>query len=309
MPRIKAILEPVAGSALQKKASMSGGDSPHMGASVTQREIADWLPWRGSPDSDLLGDLGMLTGRSRDLVRNHGIASGVLQTQGDNVVGTGFRLSSTPDYRALARDKEWAEEWSTDVEAKWRSHANTKDIDAGHCLHFDGLTHQVFNGGFLNGEAIALPLWMPGTGGRYATKFQIIEADRLSNPNGRMDTDTLRAGIEIDPRGRPLAYWIQKAHPGDAYLSYSAVSQEWERIPAETAWGRPRVIHVHDKERSGQTRGKPALSAVLMQFKMFDQYTRTELQAAIVNAMIAAFIETPLEGEQIAAMFGGDVTS
>jgi len=309
MPRLKAIVEPAAATVPTRKSYVSGGESAHMGASVTQKEIADWLPWRGSADSDLLPELGMLSGRSRDLARNHGIAAGALQTQGDNVVGTGYRLSATPDYRALGRDKAWAEEWSNSVEAQWRSHAHTRNIDAAHCLMFDGLTRQIFNGGFLNGEAIVLPLWMPGTGGRFATKFQVIEADRLSNPNGRMDSDTLRGGIEQDRLGRPLAYWIQKAHPGDAFLGWSSVSQEWERIPSETAWGRLRVIHVHDKERSGQSRGKPTLTSVLMQFKMFDQYTRTELQAAIVNAMIAAFIETPLEGEQVAGMFGGDVTS
>ncbi|MCL5745017.1 MAG: phage portal protein [Acidobacteria bacterium] len=299
-----------ASTELRKAAYVSGAESAHMGASYTQKEIADWLPWRGSPDSDLLPDLPMLSGRSRDLVRNHGIAAGALQTQADNVVGTGYRLSATPDYRALGRDKEWAEEWSNGVEALWRSHANTRNCDAAHCLMFDGLTRQIFNGGFLNGEAIVLPLWLPGTGGQFATKFQVIEADRLSNPNGRLDTDMLRGGVEQDRLGRPLAYWIQKSHPGDAYLlGLSPVSQEWQRIPAETPWGRPRVIHVHDKERSGQSRGKPTLSSVLMQFKMFDQYTRTELQAAIVNAMIAAFIETPLDGEHLTAMFGGDVTS
>jgi hypothetical protein len=42
----------------------------------------------------------------------------------------------------------------------------------------------------------------------------------------------------------------------------------WERIPANTAWGRKRVIHAHDKARAGQNRGIPALAAVMQQFKV-----------------------------------------
>lgn len=40
-------------------------------------------------------------------------------------------------------------------------------------------------------------------------------------------------------------------------------------------------------------------------FKMLDHYERSELQAAIVNAMIAAFIETPMDGESLNELFGG----
>jgi capsid protein len=63
----------------------------------------------GSPDSDLLEELPTLVSRSRDLARNHGVASGAIQTLVDNVVGTGLRLSALPDYKALGKDKEWAD--------------------------------------------------------------------------------------------------------------------------------------------------------------------------------------------------------
>ena len=81
--------------------------------------------------------------------------------------------------------------------------------------------------------------------------------------------------------------------------------QKWQRIPVRTRFGRQRVIHVHDKERTGQNRGKPILSAIMPLFKMLDHYERSELQASVVNAMIAAFVETPLDGESISELFGG----
>ena len=116
-----------------------------------------------------------------------------------------------------------------------------------------------------------------------------------------MDTKTLRGGIEIDRYGAPVAYYIRKDHPGDLW----AGTASWERIAAFTPFGRRRVLHVHDITRIGQSRGKPVLTSIMPMFKMLDHYERSELQAAIVNAMIAAFIETPMDAESINELFGG----
>ena len=41
-------------------------DTSHKAASQTLREIASWLPGRGSADSDLLPELDTIVARSRD---------------------------------------------------------------------------------------------------------------------------------------------------------------------------------------------------------------------------------------------------
>lgn len=283
--------------------------SAHEGASLTSRELASWQPFGGSADSDLLPERSTLVARTRDLVRNNGIASGALETLKDNIVGTGLRLSATPDYRWLEQTPEWAEEWSSNVESEWRSYAETTNCDAAGCLDFHGMTSQVLRGSVINGEALALALWLPDEKYRFATKLQLIEPDRLSNPKFKNDSTDHRGGIDIDPYGRPLNYHIRKSHPGDTFLTLNPEDYEWDMIPAETEWGRKRVLHVHDRERTGQSRGKPLFASILTQFKMLDNYQRTELQAAIVNAMIAAFIETPLDPQSVAELFGGDVNS
>ncbi len=280
-------------------------DTAHRAASLTARELSSWRPMPGSPDADLLDELPTLVSRSRDLARNHGVASGAIQTLVDNVVGTGLRLSALPDYKALGKDKEWADNWSRRTEALWRSWAETTECDAARSLTFTGLTTQVFRSGLINGEALALPLWLPNRGQIFSTTIQLVEPDRLGNPNNRLNNATIRGGIEIDSYGAPTAYWIAKTHPGDQLLGVSDSSLQYERIPTRTRFGRQRVIHVHDKERTGQSRGKPVFTSIMPLFKLLDHYERSELQAAVVNAMIAAFIETPLDGESISEMFGG----
>jgi lambda family phage portal protein len=281
-------------------------DTAHRAASLRARELASWLPLMGSADSDLLSELPTLVSRSRDLTRNHGVAAGAIQTLVDNVIGTGLRLSVTPDYRVLGKSKEWADDWARSVESEWRAWAESTECDAARALNFSGLTALVFRSSLVNGEALALPLWLE-RGGRYATAVQLVESDKLSNPSGAQDSKTLRSGIEIDTYGAALAYHIRKTHPGDAYIGYGRDQDEWERIPARTDFGRLRMLHIHDKERTGQHRGKPILTSIMPMFKMLDHYERSELQAAVVNAMIAAFIETPLDGEAIGEMFGGSV--
>lgn len=280
-------------------------DTAHRAASLTARELSSWRPVAGSPDADLLGELPTLVSRSRDLTRNHGVAAGAVQTLTDNVVGTGLRLSALPDYKALGKNKEWADNWSRKTEALWRSWADTTECDAARSLTFNGLTTQMFRSGLINGEALALPLWLPQRGQTFATTLQLVEPDRLGNPGDRLNDTKIRGGIEVDCYGAPLAYWIAKSHPGDRLFGVNDSSLKYERIPIRTRFGRQRVIHVHDKERTGQHRGKPILTSVMPMFKMLDHYERSEMQAAVVNAMIAAFIETPLDGESISELFGG----
>lgn len=274
--------------------------------SLSHPDMRRWWPLAGSADADLLPELGTIRSRSRDLSRNHGVAEGALQTQADNIVGCGLRLKSRPVAKALGWTQEQAETWSNDVEMRWQAWWNSPWCDAARSLTGDGLTTQIFRGAWLNGEGLALPIWRPRPGAPAATCLQVIEADRLGNPNHQPNTARLRNGIELDEFGAPLAYWIRKAHPGDRFWLSGGFSSDAQRIPAYTPWGRPRVIHVHDRERAGQSHGKPALSSVLRQFKVLGDFTNAELKAAVVNAMVALVTESSIEQEGLVELLSGN---
>jgi len=276
--------------------------SAYLAASLDHPDMRRWQPAVASADADLLPERQTMAARSRDLTRNSGVAEGALQTITDNVIGVGLRLVSTPDYRLLGKDKDWAEEWSTQVESLWRTWAEAMDCDAGRSLDFTGLTIQVFRSGWLNGEGLALPLWLPRPGVRFNLRLQVIDPERLSNPIGRMNGPRLREGIEIDEYGAPQAYHIRRAHPGDRIMAAAGDLLTWERVPAFTDWGRRRVIHAHDRERAGQSRGKPSLASVMRQFKVLRDFTDAELKAAVVNAKVAMLTESNLSPEAVAEL-------
>lgn len=277
-------------------------DTSHFAASRRAREMRNWLPSLESADAELLGENTTIAARSYDLERNNGIAGGAIRTQVDNIVGTGLRLAAKPDYRILGKSKEWAAEWSRTTEAKWRTFADSTDFDAARQLNFGGMTVLQLRSAFLAGEGLGLAMWLPDRpGAKWATAIQAIDPARLGSPTGFMLTRTMRDGIELNDMGEPIAYHIRKTHPGEMF---GLGDETFERVEARTPFGRRRVIHLYEKLRAGQTRGKAIFASVMGAFKMLDRYQSSELQATVANALIAAFIETPMRGEDIAELFG-----
>jgi len=281
----------------------------HHAASADDLAMHGWNPISLSADADLLPELDTLVARSRDLTRNNGLVAGGMQTLRDNIVGAVLKLSASPDYRLLGWTREQSLEWENITEAKFRSWAETTEIDAARSLNLLGLTLQALGGTLTNGDALALPIWLPRRGARWNTRLMMVEADRLSTPTSLMFREDIRAGIQFDKYGAPTAYHILKKHPGDkyAFLGLAALGgMEWDRIPAFTAWGRRRVIHLHDKERSGQSRGKPIIAAVMKEFHMAGKYSSNELQASVASSLVAAFLESDLGQDGAAQLFGDD---
>ncbi len=313
MPPVPLILGPDGQPARRAETASERPDTAHRAASFVSQELSSWLPRNGSADADLLPELEQIRARSRDISRNHGFASGAMQTHLDNVIGSGLKLSAKPDWRALGIDAAVAREWGRAVEGEFRSWAEHPGFwcDATRHTTFAGLLGQAYRSELLNGESLALPLWLPDRGGPYATCIQMVEPDRLSNPYGEPDTDRLRAGVHLDEYGAALGYWIQRAHPGDWMWSMERMSDlyEWDYVPRETAWGRRRVIHTFERERIGQTRGRPIITSILETLRMLDHFERTELQAAVINAMFAAFLESPFDRELTSQALGAEVSA
>lgn len=281
----------------------------HQGAAYDDLAMHGWNPVAASADADLLGDLETLVARSRDLTRNNGLVAGARQTLKDNIVGATLKLSASPDYRLLGWDRKKSLAWENIAEAKFRSWADTPEIDAGRTLNLIGLTHQVLSASLLDGDAIVIPKWLPRPGDQWKTKLMVVEADRLATPPHLSSNPNIRAGIEFDDNGAPVNYYVLKKHPGDAFAIPGALTAQpgdFEKIPAFTPWGRRRVIHLHDKERTGQSRGKPIISAVMREFHMAGKYSANELQASVASSLVAAFLESDLGPESAAQLFGDD---
>lgn len=276
----------------------------HRAADRFSREMGGWNPSLLSADAAWLPDRDAAVARTWDLVRNNGLASGAVQRQVDAVIGSEFRLSYRPDYTVLGKSASWARGFAREVEAAFRSVAyDVRGImDAGGRHTLPGQLGLSFRHVLGDGETVVLPQWIERPGTPWRTCFQVIDPDRLSNPNFGMDTDDCRGGVEVDEYGAPVAYNIQVSHPADVWGAGN--QRRWERVPRFTPWGRFRVLHHFEAEEAGQTRGKSRFVSVLERFKMEDRWSRTELQAALINAVFAATVESPFDPSMFDQMLG-----
>jgi len=293
----------------RSRASMLVGASntPYDAADQRGDHMADWNPYLGSPDGELNMYRDRIVSRVRDLVRNDGWASGAVTRILDNAIGANFRPIFKPDYQALAAhtgikgfDHVWADEYGQALEAAWRTWANDvgRYCDAQRNLTVAQIMRLAFRHKIIDGDALAVLHWLPGRIGegraRYATTIQVVDPDRLSNPQLKFDAETMRGGVEIDAYGAAVAYHIRKAHQGDYFSAAKAVT--WERIEKETSWGRPIVVHDFDHDRAAQHRGGSGIFApVVQRLKMLVKYDGAELDASIINAIFGAYIESPFD--------------
>lgn len=293
--------------------------APYDAADIYSPQMAAWRPYLGSPDWETNPYRDRMVARARDVERNDGWARGGITKILDNVIGAQFRPISKPDYRALAYytgnsafDPTWADEFGHAIDSCWR----TWSEDVGHycdgmqCLSVPQLFWVAMRHKLIDGDALAVMLWRPDLLGpgraRYATAVQLIDPDRLSNPQLRFDQNSMRGGVEVDQYGVPTGYWIRQAHQGDWFSA--AKSVHWDHFPRRTEWGRPIVVHDYDHDRAAQHRGGAGvLVPILQRLKMLVKYDTVELDAAIINAIFSAYVKSPYDQEMVEdALTAGD---
>lgn len=301
---IPALID-ASGAPLRRARASAGraGATAYQGADQFSQELASWWPASGSADRDVLSEQRLIVDRIRDLERNNGWVSGALSRELDQVIGYNFRPEPRPDHRALGIGLDDAAQLGDAFEQEWTLWANDPQrfCDATRHDNWHGLAGQMFRHRARDGECLAVLLWRP-RGGRFNTCLRVIDPDRLSNPLGRPDDEFLRAGVVLDGDGAATGYHIQRGHPRDVGITTAGL--EWDFVARETKWGRPLAIHDFDRRRADQHRGQSDLAAMVKTMKMAESYQGAELQTAVLNALLAAFIESPFDHEFLMEMLG-----
>jgi lambda family phage portal protein len=309
MPAAPALID-VHGQALApaKPRAGLGGPArnffPYDASNLFSAETDGWMPWIQSPDQEINIFRDRMVARSRDLRRNDGWASGGITALLDEIIGSHFRLSSQPDYRALslfdkAFDDKWAAEFKHAFEARFRAFAEDPNFycDSQQQLSFVQLMRLGLSCKLVDGEDLIKLDYNPDQVGygaaQYATSILVIDPDRLSNPMEEVDTYNRRGGVQIDDRGIPQGYHVRRAHQGDWFGAVQ--SMQWDFVPRRTDWGRPIIVHDFDRERVDQHRGVPIYVPVMNRMKMITTSDRAALQAAVLNSIFSLSVTSPYD--------------
>lgn len=279
------------------------------GAGQFNRETAMWQPSMRSPDNIINLAKPLADSRSRDSGRNDGYVSGAVSYTKDSIVGAQYRLNARPNVRFLSTlnkgfDEEWSEEFQQVIEARFSllGESDSAWLDASRVNPFTAMVRLAVGIYVFSGEFIGTCEWIREAARPANTAIQFVSPDRLCNPYGRMDTRTLRRGVEKDLRGKALSYWFRM---GDAFDPYpDDFAYRWTNVPAEKPWGRKQVIHIREQQLPDQTRGLSDMVAALKNMRMTKKFQEVTLQNAVINASYAAAIESELPSEAIAAALG-----
>lgn len=288
----------------QKLKMINSGYGEH-GASTKKKSLIGWLTRSGSVLEDIERNIPKLRERSRDLYMGAPFATGALKTIRTNVVGSGLKLNAQIDYEYLGMTLEEADEWETKVEREFELWANSVHCDVQRMNNFYELQQLAFISQLMSGDSFVLLPLIPRPNLPYDIRIQIIEADRVCNPDSKVSfkDNKIINGVEIDSKGEVVAYHIAQQHPNT--ISFS--KNKWTRVRKFGATtGRPNVIHLMESERPEQRRGIPILAPVIESLKQLTRYTEAELMAAVVSGMYTVFIKSENPQNEVPGQFIGD---
>jgi lambda family phage portal protein len=248
-----------------------GGKRNFAGASLS-RLTASLQGYSLAINADLDTALVILRSRARQLCANHEYAKRFLTLVEDNLIG---ECGPTLQVRAkMSNGQQLDKVANSAIETHWWRWSQMCDIRGLSDLPM--LLQSMASSVARDGE-ILIRL-VRGKDLAYGLKLQLLEADRLDESlNTKLaNGNTVRMGVEVDKRLKPVAYWLKTAHPGENYGDQYRI--ERERVPAAD------IIHVFRPVRAEQVRGYSWFHAVIFRSAMLQGYEEAAIVAARVGA-------------------------
>lgn len=308
LDRLIAAVDPArAARRLHARAAFQAFSAPgHDGAAASPLNSGRWSSATPrSADADTVRALPRQRGESRELARTNPIAAGAIRTNLDRVVGTGLVPVFEPDRAILGWSEDQAAEWKATASREFSLWADSKECTLDGQQTFYERQALVLGSRLESGDCFTLlPDAAPTSSQPYRLRLQLIEADRVGNPLGRMSDPTIVAGVRVDASsGAPSAYHVYHRHPGSAAALADRLAGRW--VTAIGPSGRRRILHHYRPTRPEQTRGIPYLAPVIQAIKDLGRYTEAEITAAVLSAFYTVFIESEA-GTSPAPVFGAD---
>lgn len=254
-------------------------------AALQSRLTSGWRPINTALDWDLRTQLPVLRARSRDLSQNDPwvrrflsmVSSNVVGPQGFNLQVQSFDYSSdgTKRYDRMANETIEAEFW------KWAKPSTCTVTGKDSFNSFLSLYVKALA---RDGEVLVRKIKGPSAGNKYNFALQLLDIDRLDENKNEVlgNGNIIKMGVELNSYGRPVAYHIKTAHPGEIVQSTN-VGFVYERIPAEDCY------HHFIADRPEQNRGVPWLHAAMLRLNNLGGYEEAAVIAARVGASQMGF--------------------
>jgi len=213
------------------------------------------------------------------------------------VVGSGLRLRPQPFWDIIDPNKnispEQRAEWEKNTEQRYRLWGKSYSPEYNTRRNLPQLSRACFDYLLQDGEYFVLFRYA-NTREQNPLTLQIIPPENIMGGYTNKPGHEVVNGIEYDANGEAVAYFIHDDSTGKTIR----VPRFGERS------GRVIMLHNFLSTNEKQRRGVPYLASCIQELIKLGQYEDLEIQAAIVNALFAVWVETP-EGMEPAAPISG----
>jgi len=233
------------------------------------------------PVEILWKDYWALRQRSADLFERNIYGRGMIRRLVTNVINSGLFLEATPEERILGFEEDSLADWSEDVENRFKLWSdNCYQCDFNERLTFGALQAEAYREALISGDVLVTIQQDPRT---RIPRIRLISGNSVQTPYAAysgIDANIVH-GVELDAQKRHVAFWVTQDDGSSKRLP--AVGEKSGR---QIAW----LVYGTDK-RIDDVRGTPMLGLILQGLKEIDRYRDAQLRKAVLNSMLAIWIE------------------
>lgn len=246
-------------------------------AASQDRLTQDWLSHPVTAEWLIRRHQRVLVARSREQATNNDYARAFVRMCRQNIVGpNGIMLLAQSRDGNGKLDKRANEA----IEAAWCRWGHRDNCDIAGVLSWRAMQAAAVQSAVRDGEFMLRKITGKDAG-PFGFALQVLDPqrchpqfDQYDLPDGRF----IRAGIEFNKYGRPVAYHFTVAKESDSFYNYSYAGLHYHRISAD------EIIHGFLPEMVGQKRGLPWMATALLRLRHLGAFET----AAIINARIGA---------------------
>lgn len=241
---------------------------------------------------NLVPDFDSLRSRSYEMLLNNDTIKTIAGPYFRWVNGSGLKLQAQPNETVLGFEgiKEDFSVLRSKAEAYWQVYADSKrsDYSGMVSLHenFDNAFCTAFNGGDV--------LHILRVDDQLNLTVQVVDGQHIKNPifnSKMMDAaakagNTIFRGVEVDPTGRHVAFYVVKNQPNKFFAEYERIPAYGPETGCQMAWMEYGLKHRIDHHR-----GIPELTPTFEKVKKLDRYTEATVSSAEERAKVPWTIE------------------
>jgi capsid protein len=243
----------------------------------------------------LTADYWTLRTRSSQLFKTNLYAKGIIRRLVTNEINTGLTPELSPEEEIIGVKEDSLIDWTESVENRFLVWGSKKEVcDFRGIGTFGAIQRAARMEALVAGDVLVVLRMSPITG---LPQVQLISGNSVRTPwdaNPKKGNE-IKHGVELDPSGRHVAFWIQQ---NDG--SFKRLPARGEKSGRQLAW-----LVYGTELRLDEVRGEPILSILLQSLREIDRYRSSAQRKAVINSVLAMFIKRTQNGPPTLPMTGG----